>query len=296
MCWGCRWGHRGGGAFPPSAGPSGPAWTWTSSSNNMFTTYCSWRTSMGGISGSAATHPSTDRVGGMWQESDSPGARPQGILHCSCSLTRQHFPYGRCRGTTRLSGTSLRAWLGGTTAHAWDPGTSEECRLREGDWFPQGRLGGRGRVRARTHVCLFQNSYFFFIPKPRDIPRKRRLRRRDVELCSGQKAWDAFGMAQKDWADPLGVMRLTRAPTAQILTAGWPRRFPLGSGHELHPIHWHSLCETRKHHLLGCTWKKPRVRKPRAAWPERAWGAVICQPWECSVIPVCPAPFAVKWG
>lgn len=86
---------------------------------------------------------------------------------------------------------------------------------------------------SRTHI-------FFFIPKSRDIPRKWCLRRRDVELCSGQKAWDAFGMAQKDWkgwADPLGVMRLTRAPTAQILTAGGPRRFPLGPGHELHPIH-----------------------------------------------------------
>lgn len=53
---------------------------------------------------------------------------------------------------------------------------------------------------SRTHI-LFSSL------NPETPPRKRRLGRRDVELCSGQKAWDAFGMAQKDWkgwADPLG--------------------------------------------------------------------------------------------
>ena len=92
----------------------------------------------------------------------------------------------------------------------------------------------------QTHACLFQNSCSLFIPKSRDTSRKWHLGRRDVGLCLGQKAWDAFGMAQKDWkgwADPRGAMRLTGAPTAQILTAGGPWRFPLGPGHELHPTH-----------------------------------------------------------
>lgn len=52
---------------------------------------------------------------------------------------------------------------------------------------------------SRTHI-LFSSLNL------ETLPRKWRLGRREVELCSGQKVWDAFGMAQKDWkgwADPL---------------------------------------------------------------------------------------------
>ena len=72
----------------------------------------------------------------------------------------------------------------------------KECRLREGESFPQGLMGGRGRVRVQTHNCLFQNPGSFSIPKSRGVPRKWYLGRMGVRLSSSQKAWDAFGMAR----------------------------------------------------------------------------------------------------